>query len=181
MRARSRGSGTVASPGRRARTSGGKAVGSQCSQELPPFDRNWTVAGGKSAAVRVLSEGVLLSVLLSTSVRSRRKTARLGRFRIWKVGGDGRIRTGDRGFADPRLNHLATSPRSREPTLAGFRCIIASEGKAFKATSNMQPATRGASTEHRIIEQGAKQTGFALCPTRFAFSMFLVACCLLLG
>ena len=27
-------------------------------------------------------------------------------------GGDGRIRTGDRGFADPRLNHLATSPWS---------------------------------------------------------------------
>ena len=25
-------------------------------------------------------------------------------------GGDGRIRTADRGFADPRLNHLATSP-----------------------------------------------------------------------
>src|SRR5215469_15491900 len=31
----------------------------------------------------------------------------------WKqkeAGGDGRIRTADRGFADPRLNHLATSP-----------------------------------------------------------------------
>ena len=27
-------------------------------------------------------------------------------------GGDGRIRTADRGFADPRLNHLATSPWS---------------------------------------------------------------------
>ena len=26
------------------------------------------------------------------------------------AGGDGRIRTADRGFADPRLNHLATSP-----------------------------------------------------------------------
>ena len=25
-------------------------------------------------------------------------------------GGDDRIRTGDKGFADPRLNHLATSP-----------------------------------------------------------------------
>ena len=28
------------------------------------------------------------------------------------VGGDGRIRTADGGFADPCLNHLATSPRS---------------------------------------------------------------------
>jgi hypothetical protein len=27
-----------------------------------------------------------------------------------KLGGDDRIRTGDKGFADPRLNHLATSP-----------------------------------------------------------------------
>ena len=27
-----------------------------------------------------------------------------------KVGGDGRIRTADGGFADPCLNHLATSP-----------------------------------------------------------------------
>ncbi len=25
-------------------------------------------------------------------------------------GGDGRNRTGDRAFAEPRLNHLATSP-----------------------------------------------------------------------
>ncbi len=29
----------------------------------------------------------------------------------WIIGGDGRIRTGDRGFADPCLNHLATSPK----------------------------------------------------------------------
>jgi hypothetical protein len=27
-----------------------------------------------------------------------------------RYGGDDRIRTGDKGFADPRLNHLATSP-----------------------------------------------------------------------
>src|SRR5690348_12183656 len=27
-----------------------------------------------------------------------------------QLGGDDRIRTGDKGFADPRLNHLATSP-----------------------------------------------------------------------
>ncbi len=27
-----------------------------------------------------------------------------------RLGGDGRIRTADKGFADPRLNHLATSP-----------------------------------------------------------------------
>jgi hypothetical protein len=42
------------------------------------------------------------------------------------VGGDGRNRTDDRGFADPRLNHLATSPqkngaedeiRTRDPLL----------------------------------------------------------------
>ncbi len=26
------------------------------------------------------------------------------------IGGDDRIRTDDKGFADPRLNHLATSP-----------------------------------------------------------------------
>ena len=38
------------------------------------------------------------------------KTARLGRFRICESGGDGGNRTHDRGFADPCLNHLATSP-----------------------------------------------------------------------
>jgi hypothetical protein len=30
-----------------------------------------------------------------------------------RLGGDDRIRTGDRGFADPCLNHLATSPQNR--------------------------------------------------------------------
>ena len=33
--------------------------------------------------------------------------------RVHLSGGDGRIRTADRGFADPRLNHLATSPCSQ--------------------------------------------------------------------
>jgi hypothetical protein len=32
-----------------------------------------------------------------------------------KLGGDDRIRTGDKGFADPRLNHLATSPLPAHP------------------------------------------------------------------
>ncbi len=33
-----------------------------------------------------------------------------------KIGGDDRIRTGDKGFADPRLNHLATSPHLERKT-----------------------------------------------------------------
>jgi hypothetical protein len=37
---------------------------------------------------------------------------RLG-FYAQTLGGDDRIRTGDKGFADPRLNHLATSPKIR--------------------------------------------------------------------
>src|SRR5690348_5021496 len=35
-------------------------------------------------------------------------------------GGDGRIRTADRGFADPRLNHLATSPGRDMERETGF-------------------------------------------------------------
>ncbi len=39
--------------------------------------------------------------------------------RSWFAGGDGRIRTADRGFADPRLNHLATSPGAEDRIRTG--------------------------------------------------------------
>jgi hypothetical protein len=42
-----------------------------------------------------------------------RHTAEVSRPKRKRRGGDGRNRTGDRGFADPCLNHLATSPHKK--------------------------------------------------------------------
>jgi hypothetical protein len=47
--------------------------------------------------------------------------------------GDGRIRTGDRGFADPRLNHLATSPVQERKT--GFEPATASLARRSATTA----------------------------------------------
>ncbi len=62
---------------------------------------------------------VSLSIWFTGAIQGLRATLRV----VKKIGGDERIRTADRGFADPRLNHLATSPgaedgiRTRDPHL----------------------------------------------------------------
>ena len=54
---------------------------------------------------------MLILRILSIDVISYKSKAReFSRALLNCYGGDGRIRTADRGFADLRLNHLATSP-----------------------------------------------------------------------
>jgi hypothetical protein len=62
-------------------------------------------------------------------------------------GGDGRIRTADRGFADPRLNHLATSP-SRMTAAAGQRAAAVEwERKTRFELATLSLARRCSTTE----------------------------------
>src|SRR5690348_2937770 len=58
---------------------------------------------------------ILWGISSASGCPSRPKRSRLRneggmRETALQLGGDDRIRTGDKGFADPRLNHLATSP-----------------------------------------------------------------------
>src|SRR5690242_2109686 len=63
------------------------------------------------------------------------------------LGGDGRIRTADKGFADPRLNHLATSPLERE---TGFEPATFSLARRRATTAPLPRITAGDSRPRRF-------------------------------
>ena len=56
--------------------------------------------------------------------------------------GDGRDRTDDRGFADPCLNHLATSPCTRERK-TGFEPVTLCLASRCSTTEPLPPVCRG--------------------------------------
>jgi hypothetical protein len=68
-------------------------------------------------------------------------------------GGDDRIRTGDKGFADPRLNHLATSPK-----LPGLRPLPEQEF-GHDPCRNSRYSGKGSGLEGTTNEQGSSRGG----------------------
>jgi hypothetical protein len=74
-------------------------------------------------------------------------------------GGDGRNRTDDRGFADPRLNHLATSPQKMERKTR-FELATPSLARRCSTTEPLPPA----SLSHSIFTTSPIWTSMH-CPT----------------
>ena len=58
------------------------------------------------------------------------------------IGGDGRIRTADRGFADLRLNHLATSPLGAEDGIR-TRDLLLGKEMCYHCTTSALVRVRG--------------------------------------